>query len=536
MKTYFYLTLFLFTAANGFAQTQSSAPSSSTHHNSTFDTSNPPSNAVQRWHGSGNTVQSLAPGIWFNEFPYNHNEHITCDGSYYYTINGGNATFGQVNKFTLTGTLVQTYPILIDGRGLSFNAADSFLYASTYLGDIVKITNLATASFTTVYPGIMQDPQASFAISPDGTKFYDFYSGTLKVHLFSNGSVINTYYGLAFGAGNYGGDAAVAVDSNYYYTWNAYTDSVYVYNQTGGWVQTMKLDSGDNGMSLSYTNCNLFVSRDGNYSIGTWYGYPLSFSCGAAALPRAVFTSSDTVFCDELGQCISFFDHSTGNPTSWQWSFPGATPSSSNLQNPDSICYYTPGTYPVTLIVSNGTAYDTLAVNSMIIFGSAPAPPTISVLGNVLTSSYGASYQWYFNGVIIPGATDSFYVATQTGTYSVRITDATGGCSSLSGGQYINITFLDNLLADLSGIKIYPNPVSNRMTIAFNSPLKNDAELIISDVTGRELEKVLIEKFKTSYSLSLQQYSAGVYILSVRTSSQNPNEAVTVNKKFTVLH
>jgi len=179
----------------------------------------------------------LSPGIWFNEFPINHNEHITCDGSYYYTINGGNYATGQVNKFSLTGALIQTYPILIDGRGLSFNAADSFLYASTYTGNIVRIDTLSTGAFTTIYTLIMQDGQASFAISPDGTKFYDFYNGTLKVHLFSNGSVINTYYGLAYGAGNYGGDAAVAVDSNYYYTWNAFTDSVYVYNSTGSWCK-----------------------------------------------------------------------------------------------------------------------------------------------------------------------------------------------------------------------------------------------------------------------------------------------------------
>jgi len=172
----------------------------------------------------------------------------------------------------------------------------------------------------------------------------------------------------------------------------------------------------------------------------------------------------------------------------------------------------------------------------MIVFGTAPNPPTISVSGNVLTSSYGASYQWYLNGSPIAGATDSFYVATQTGTYSVGITDATGGCSTLSSGQYINITYLSNLPADLPGIKIYPNPAANQMIIGFNSPLKNDVELIITDVTGRELDKIKIEKFKTSYSLSVQQFSDGIYMLSIRTSSQNSDEAVTINKKFAVMH
>jgi gliding motility-associated-like protein len=45
-------------------------------------------------------------------------------------------------------------------------------------------------------------------------------------------------------------------------------------------------------------------------------------------------------------------------PTSWQWTFSGGNPSSSTVKNPGPICYDTPGTYPVSLIVSNaqGTA------------------------------------------------------------------------------------------------------------------------------------------------------------------------------------
>jgi hypothetical protein len=62
--------------------------------------------------------------------------------NYYYTINGGNSSLGQINKFSFNGTLIKTYPINIDGRGLSYNRADSCLYASLYEGDIVKITDL----------------------------------------------------------------------------------------------------------------------------------------------------------------------------------------------------------------------------------------------------------------------------------------------------------------------------------------------------------------------------------------------------------
>jgi hypothetical protein len=155
--------------------------------------------------------------IIFEEDPYNHNMHITSDGDYYYTINGGNTASGQINKFTLEGTLVATFPILIDGRGLSYNKSDGYLYASSYLGNIYKITDLQNGSFETVFDYIMQNEQASFAISDDGTKFYDFYNGTLKIHDFATGTVLQEISGLSYGEGNFGGNAAVAVDPDYIY-------------------------------------------------------------------------------------------------------------------------------------------------------------------------------------------------------------------------------------------------------------------------------------------------------------------------------
>ena len=216
--------------------------------------------------------------VQFDENPYNHNMHITSDGSYYYTINGGLTSKGQINKFTLSGTLVQTYPIQIDGRGLTYNYADGFLYASLYGGDVVKITSLENGTFEVVHSAIMQNAQASFDLSPDGTKLYDFYDGTLEIHNFQTGALETTITGLSHGSGNYGGNAAVAVDGEYIYTWDAATKTVYVYTNTGSLVRTMTLSDGDNGHSLSYVDGYLFVSKDGNYDIGTWYGYNIRLS------------------------------------------------------------------------------------------------------------------------------------------------------------------------------------------------------------------------------------------------------------------
>ncbi len=56
-----------------------------------------------------------------------------------------------------------------------------------------------------------------------------------------------------------------------------------------------------------------------------------------------------------MGGHVNFTDLSVGTITSWQWSFPGGTPTTANIQHPQNITYVAAGTYPVTLTVSDGT-------------------------------------------------------------------------------------------------------------------------------------------------------------------------------------
>ncbi|MGD2091068.1 MAG: PKD domain-containing protein, partial [Candidatus Aminicenantes bacterium] len=71
--------------------------------------------------------------------------------------------------------------------------------------------------------------------------------------------------------------------------------------------------------------------------------------------PVADFIANDTNV--EEGDSITFTDQSINLPTSWTWSFPGGTPSSSTEQNP-TITYNTAGTYNVTLTAANAAGSD----------------------------------------------------------------------------------------------------------------------------------------------------------------------------------
>ncbi|REJ82917.1 MAG: PKD domain-containing protein [Bacteroidetes bacterium] len=148
-------------------------------------------------------------------------------------------------------------------------------------------------------------------------------------------------------------------------------------------------------------------------------------------LPEAAFTSSNTVIC--ANRCVSFTDLSTENPTSWLWSFPGATPSTSTDQNPQNICYTSDGLYDVRLVVSNQYGSDTLELFSYIQVESVPgafvSPDTSMDFGSSyqLLAGGGISYSWSpaagLDSTNIPNPVAS---PGKTTTYVVVITDALG--------------------------------------------------------------------------------------------------------------
>lgn len=73
--------------------------------------------------------------------------------------------------------------------------------------------------------------------------------------------------------------------------------------------------------------------------------------------PTANLIADETII--NVGSSVNFTDLSTGFPASWEWSFPGGTPSSSDLQNP-SVSYSVIGDYDVQLIVQNDFGSDTI--------------------------------------------------------------------------------------------------------------------------------------------------------------------------------
>ena len=107
----------------------------------------------------------------------------------------------------------------------------------------------------------------------------------------------------------------------------------------------------------------------------------------------ANFTSNKRQICP--GQNVQYTDLSTNNPISWQWSFPGGTPSTSALQHP-IVSYSSNGIYSTTLIATNNNGTDTITIPSFL----TVANPTASMSGSTtLLSGFSANIPVFFSGV-----------------------------------------------------------------------------------------------------------------------------------------
>ena len=241
---------------------------------------------------------------------------------------------------------------------------------------------------------------------------------------------------------------------------NCGTSSGYVF--TGGTTST------SSNPSFQFTN-------SGTYTINLTASNP----CGPVTTSKTVVIKKPpTVNIVALAsQCGSASVNPVANITNcgnttptYAWSFPGGTPSTSSTLAPGSISYSTPGTYAISLAVTNecGT---TTATSSILIkeVPIATVPATVQVCAGVsvgplsFTSSIaGSTFSWTNSntaiGLAASGSSATIPVFTATNntasqiTGNINVTVSNNGCTSSSSFQ----------------IKVDPLPVAPLVTTPVN--------------------------------------------------------------------
>jgi PKD repeat protein len=211
-----------------------------------------------------------------------------------------------------------------------------------------------------------------------------------------------------------------------------------------------------------------------------------------------------------------FIDRSDGDILTWRWDFgdPYNSDDVSNLQNPEYSYEYT-GIYLVSLTVTD-------------VFGSAVLQREIDVIENTiaethitfnsLLNSYASSetapnYQWYNDGIPIPGATRRTLAANgHTGEIMVLLSDEQ--CNRFSTSLTVSV---DEPVPSDKKVVIYPNPASDRLNIEFSNSFYGSVGMEVFDIAGKVIHSSRFEKNREhSYSvLPTGTFPPGLYIIRI---------------------
>jgi subtilisin family serine protease len=138
-----------------------------------------------------------------------------------------------------------------------------------------------------------------------------------------------------------------------------------------------------------------------------------------------------------------------------------------------------------------------------------PAAPVITDAGGVLTSTPAEAYQWYLNGVEIPGAVEQQYAPTENGEYMVMITTP-GGCTAESDIY----TLLNTMVGEgtSSGFRVWPVPASGTLFVTVDGASAFTYDII--DAAGAAVKRGALRADGTSV-LDIGALSPGTYTMRV---------------------
>lgn len=288
--------------------------------------------------------------------------------------------------------------------------------------------------------------------------------------------------------------------------------------------------SGPNNFAYTATASHVYTAP-GNYTVQLIRAmlfapfsdttlFPIEIKTCASVV--ANLSCSDTLFCDK--KCIDFFDQSQFNPTSWQWTFTGASPSSSTDQNPTGICYNNYGAFDVQLIACNAAGCDTVLFTNFINEFQLPPQPVVTSSNDTLyCNATNVSFAWYnVNNPNLVLSTTNFYVPTLAGQYYVVITDSNScAVASTVFNSNVSVSELTN-----GNHFAYYNAVANAIEVSSTSPI---VSVIIYDEIGREIKRIAARNNSKSETITILHYE-GVCLVKIETENSVSGHKLLIYK------
>ncbi len=249
---------------------------------------------------------------------------------------------------------------------------------------------------------------------------------------------------------------------------------------------------------------------------------------------QAAFQADTTIVLVE--DSVQFADMTTGNPTSWDWTFEGGNPGTFSGETPPPVAYDTAGHWDVTLVVSDGSLTDTAYYEEYIWAGEAPVAdfegnPTTVTAGSYanftnLSTGDELSYSWTFEGATPDTSTatdpqEIYYLINADSLYDVTLV-ATNvfGSDTMTKVDYIHTIpegVNENSLN--ASVMLYPNPASGKVHIVIEK--QGLFEISVINLIGKQVYKTMLAG---SGMVDMNRFDKGLYF--VRIVIQSNGEVV----------
>lgn len=171
-----------------------------------------------------------------------------------------------------------------------------------------------------------------------------------------------------------------------------------------------------------YDSIRIFVNAPDTiylrYEASSSFQYQLSTN---ERLPSVPSISGDSAVC--FGPKSYLATNVIDNDVVYHWSLSGGGTLSS-VDSSATVNWNTNGTYTLSLYLSNNLGNSPTVTKTIIVNNNPPTEiPVVSNFARTLSTSgipSGSVCNWYKNGLLIPGITDSIYYAADSGTFTVR--------------------------------------------------------------------------------------------------------------------
>ena len=259
---------------------------------------------------------------------------------------------------------------------------------------------------------------------------------------------------------------------------------------------------------------------------GTWSAHDLSVATVASNGVVTGVSASSTIITYSLGTgcyavtgvlvnpnpapiqginpvCETLYDTVSDPTVGGVWSITPASVATINAYAPPYASIHGIGGGSATVAYTLSTGCKATAVE-VIHATPSPALTYSGVTNTITTGSYYVTYQWYKDGVLVPGATTWSIAGITNGSYTVFVTD-TFGCQVLSNPYNMVLAGVP-VVNTAAQVQIFPNPATSMVNV--ECPV--EVRAIISGMDGKNIIDV-----RNARNIDISALSTGIYIISI---------------------